>query len=86
MAEGGVAEEGVTLSSIKPDAALVPHQAAALAGTQLPSLAPQSLATPSITTQSLAAPLNSMVRESSLLFVSVCTCIVRTVTLLMAFF
>ena len=67
VAEMGVAEEGegqispvrVNLPSLKPDAALVPHHAAALAGTQTPL----SLATPSLSpqSQSLAAPLSSMV-------------------------
>ena len=64
-AEGGEAEEGgaeasfVNIHSFKPEAAIVPHHAAMLAGTQTPL----SLATPSISpqAQSLAAPLSSMV-------------------------
>ena len=56
--EGGAEGSFVNLPSLKPDAALVPHHAAALVGTQ-----PTASATPSVSpqSQSLAAPPTSMV-------------------------
>ena len=67
VAEEGEAEEGgdeasfVNIHSLKPDASLVPHRAAVLAGTQ--SSSPPRSVSPSISpqTQSIAAPLSSMV-------------------------